>query len=299
MGRRYPKITKFMLPPKLQNRYVRIRSLKKLGLSSSAKGIYKDTQTDRLVFVKANRDIDALKKEYFCQWLFYGYTSSRNSSHIGIPKPIAFDIINDYGILVMEYISGKTVINASTNVRLKAYIEILIYLRQLSLTRLPSTTHRYLPKNRKFSQLFSIPYFLALSLRHHPQHASILFKAAVRLMRYAVGWPLLSYTHVAHGDINVANLIVQKKPFLLDFAETRITHQFHDLACALNSTWFDPHFQDALWKEILSRWSLNKQDQAILKSFALLNLLQRLSTRYPKSDQSEFYIHRVNKLLSV
>lgn len=124
-------------------------------------------------------------------------------------------------------------------------------------------------------------------------------RAFFKILSHSPDWLPLKSDHACHGDINVANILTLKdKVILIDFAKCFISHKYYNYAQVLNSSWFHSGFHERLQTEIIKTFSLNKNQQKILNSFIIYNLLQRLSAKFTNLQQERFYLSRLETILN-
>mgnify|MGYP001618925031 FL=1 len=203
---------------------------------------------------------------------------------------MSFVHINGRPTIVMEYFpQAKDLISSNVETKTKAYLQILDFLNSLD----PKIFFRRSPA---YFQLLSLPYVLLLNIISYPAHISLFLKASLNILLCSPDWIGLKSDHVCHGDINVANIMALKnKVVLLDFSRCFVSHKFYNLAQALNSSWFEKNFAQKLASLIVPKSDFKHRQ--ILNSFVIYNLLQRLTAKYPKPDQEQFYLQRLKSLL--
>ena len=240
--------------------------LKKLsheGQSPSQKGVYLDSKTGKLVFIKT-----ASRSEYASQWTLFHLSQVPNNSKVVIPQPFTFTQIDGHPSIVMEYFpQSKKITSSTASIKVKVYLEIMSFLQNL-----PSQT--FTNKLPAYFQLLSLPYVFIKNIIQYPAHGFLFFRASMSILRNGLDWIFLKSDHVCHGDINITNILVQReKVILLDFAKSFISHKYYNLSQVLNSAWFHTSFHEKLNQAIIKTFSLSEHEQKVLNTFVIYNLL--------------------------
>lgn len=287
-----------MLPKTISNKYKLYKHKGLSGQSSSKKGLYINKKTKAKVFIKVNNNIQLLFREYDYQQLFYKRLKELKASDIVIPKPLEILKIDNYAALVMEYISAESILNVDVKTRLDTYIKLLDFLEKINSTNNTHKKHNLIQKSAS-EQLVTLPYFLFKNLLLYPSHAPLFIRSVSLIIRFIPQWMKLASNWICHGDINVTNILTfRKKVVLLDFTCTYLSHCYFDISRALNSTWYQADFHEKLWDYIICEFKFTARQQDLLKSFVIFNLMQRLSQRYTDPNQKQFYIKRLERMVS-
>lgn len=286
-----------MLPKTISDRFELYKQEELWGQSLAKKGIYIDKKTNSMVFIKVDSNSKLLFREYAYQQLFYEQSKKLKITDIIIPKPLEILEVDNYVALVMEYFLAESLLEADIKTRLDAYTKVLKFLGKIN--PVTDDSRKYgLRRKSATRQLVTLPYFLSKNLMLHPVHAFLFLRSAWFIIRFASRWTKLTSNWIGHGDINVTNVLRYRgKVIILDFACTYMSHRYFDISRALNSTWYQTGFHEQLWNHIVSEFRFTIHQQDTLKSFAVLNLMQRLSQRYASRSQERFYLERLEKLL--
>lgn len=289
---RLSKKDKFMF----KNRY-KLQKQIVTGQGSSEKGVYLDRKTGNKVFIKIGKDRKLLEREFVSQKLFYD--QSRKLRGLGVLVPEPFDVIDmgDRCAILMEYIPrAKSLLNPGISTQVKAYIKVLKFL-ELASKNLEVASEISLPARSAFYQFLSTPYFLFKNLMSYPSYSREFILSFRRILALSLSWLRLSANYLCHGDINITNIFVSgKKVILVDFARSCFSHKYYNLSQALNSTWHKPEFHNLLWEKIVREFNIKTGEKFLLKSFVLLNLIQRLGKRYENKAQEDFYVSRIKEI---
>lgn len=281
------------LPKKISNRYELKKKGKLWGQSSSKKGLYIDKKTNTVVFIKFDSNRKSLFREYEYQKLFYEQSKKLKTTDVVIPKPLEVLEVDNYLALVMEYLPGQSILKTDIKTRLDAYMKILKFLEKINTITEVSKKNGLIRKSA-IQQCIALPYFLSKNLMLYFPHTSLFFSSFGLITRIASEWVKLTSNWMCHGDINVTNILLYgKKVIVLDFACTYRSHRYFDISRALNSTWYQAGFHEQLWNRIIGEFHFTTQQQEVLKSFVVLNLMQRLSQRYANLGQERFYLKRL------
>lgn len=287
-----------ILPKTLTGRYKLFQQKDIEGQSSSKKGIFIDKKTETKVFIKINADGSQLFIEYKNQQLFYEQSKKLGTTDVVIPKPLEILEVGNYTALVMEYFPGKSILNTDIKARLEAYTKVLKFLEKIN-TMIETKKEYSFAKKSTIHQLITLPYFLSKNLMRYIPHVSLFLRSAKLILKFASKWTKLNSNWLCHGDINVTNVLYyKKKVILLDFASSCISHRYFDISRTMNSTWYQPEFHSQLWNQIIGDLHFTKNQQSVLKSFVVLNLLERLSQRYANVSHELFYLKRLKMMLA-
>lgn len=288
-----------MLPKTIFNRYLLYREVKSQRQSSSEKGLYIDKKTNTKVFIKVNTNGDQLLSEYVCQQIFYEQAKKLKTENIVIPKPLSILEVDGNVALVTEYILGEPLLRADVKVRLDTYTTVLNFLEKIN-REIPVNRRHGLRRKSAITQLSSLPYFLLKNIILYPFNISLFLHSVGLIFNLTVQWAKLTSNWISHGDINVTNILLSdKKVVVVDFANTCISHRFFDISRVLNSTWYQREFHEQFWNRIICEFRYDTQQQNLLKSFVVFNLMQRLSQRYANPNQESFYLKRLERILAI
>lgn len=287
-----------MLPKTISSRYELYEQKELLGQSSSKKCLYIDKKTKTVVFVKLDSNGKRLFWEYTNQQFFYKQSKKLKTTDIIIPKPLEILKVANYLAIVMEYFPSKSLLKAGVTTRLDAYTKVLKFLEKLN-TKIDLSKKYSLSRKSATGQFITLPYFLSKNLMLYLSHAPLFLRSANLLTKRAPRWMKLSSNWICHGDINVDNILLSgEKVIIVDFAYTYISHRYYDISRVLNSTWYQEKFHEQFWDQIVGEFSFDKQEQDVLKSFVVFNLMQRLSQRYTNLGQEHFYLKRLEMILT-
>lgn len=272
---------------KLSNRRYQIKVPVSAGLSRSQKGIYHDTVTGQDVFIKTDIDHQFQKQAFLNHQFFYHQNSS---SEVIIPKPLS---LNQNSLVIEYFPNAKSLTQAKSTTCVNTYLKVLEFLANIhARSSLPRKTAAY--------QLLTLPYFFLKNLIAYPAYTHLFLRSFLAILPYSLKWIKLPADCVSHGDINVANILLDNsKVILLDFSHACVSHQYFNFCQSLNSAWFQKGFHQKLWNKIVAVFKLEPNDQDVLKSFVIYNLMQRLSQRYANSRQKNFYLNRLKGLLNL
>lgn len=277
-------------PPKL-GKY-NFQSVIQLGQSYAQKAVYSNISNNQQVFVKLYKSRKKAENEYNNQLQIYKLLQEAGHSVV-IPKPIEIVTQNNITGLVMEYIDNmQSLIDDPAETKIANYLKVATTLYKVSP---PSG----LKKVTIIYQMISMPYFIVNSIFFYPQSAVIIFRGLLKIIQRWPLWLALAPTTVSHGDLNIVNILKFKdKTVLLDFTHLCISHKFWNMAQMLNSSWRDQNFQSGLRDRFCEIFKLSPSDKKLLESFELFNLLQHLCKHYENKKQGEFYISKLNNLVT-
>lgn len=288
-----------MLPKTISDRYKLYKQEELWGQSSAKKGIYMDKKTNNLVFIKVNTNGKSLFREYEYQHFFYEQSKKLKTKDVIIPKPLEIMKVGNFMALIMEYYPGKSLVKADVKKRLDAYMKVLKFLEKINTITDVSKKYGLTRKSATW-QLITLPYFLSKNLILYLSHASLFLRSVGLLLKSSSKWTKLTSNWICHGDINVTNMLLSgKKVIILDFACAYISHRYFDISRSMNSTWYQQEFHQQLWNRIVAEFRFTKNQQDVLKLFAVFNLMQRLSQRYTNLNQERFYLRRLEELVSL
>lgn len=284
-----------MLPKQISGRYKLQKELR--GQSSSEKGLYIDRETKKMVFIKIDCNSKSLFREYLYQQFFYEESRRLKTKDILIPKPLEIIKTDNYAVFVMEYFYGKSLVKADVKKRLNAYMRILKFLEKINTET--NIGKKYgLKQKSAAAQLVTLPYFFLKNLILYPNFAFLFLRSVGLIARKVAQLTRLTSNWICHGDINTGNaLLYRKKIILIDFSLVYKSHRYFDISRALNSAWYKREFHGQFWNRIVSEFRFTTQEQDLLKSFVILNLMQRLSQRYSNPNQERFYLKRLETTL--
>ncbi len=283
----------------IEDRYKLHKKLELFGKKSSNRGIYIDKRNNRLVFVK----LDSYKKiftEKQFQDFFYEEVKRLKIKDIIIPRII--EVVKDnsasnYFVLVMEYLSGQSILKANIKTRLHVYMKVLNFLEKINSSS--DLVKKYsLRRKSAIRQVIALPYFLSKNLILYPSYTILFIRCVGLIFATFSEWIRLKSNWICHGDINVKNILLcGEKVAIIDLANSYLSHRYFDISIVLNSTWYQPHFHEQFWSQIMKKFNFDAKSQILLKSFVVFNLLERLSQRYSNQDQERFYLNRIKMIV--
>lgn len=284
------------LPKTISDRYELHKQEELRGQSSSKKGIYVDKKTNTSVFIKIDSNLKSQFREYAYQQFFYEQSKKLRTRNVIIPKPLEILKVDNYVALVMEYLPAKSLLKANVKTQINAYMQVLKFLEKIN-TVTDVSRKNVLKRKSAAAQLITLPYFLVKNLMYYMSYTSSFLRSTGSIIRFAWEWKKLDSNWICHGDINVTNVLLYgKKVIILDFACAYRSHRYFDISRVLNSTWYRG-FHDQFWKRTVTEFRFTPDQENLLKSFVVFNLMQRLSQRYANLSQERFYLKRLEMIL--
>jgi hypothetical protein len=285
------------LPQTISSRYRFITAPDFTGFSNAKTGIYRDLQRKRRVFVKIDTNRARLDREMAMQKFFSEARDKLKAFHIRIPRPIGMFVVDDGYALVSEYYQTVHPKKTTQPARLAMYRKIFKFLNEVN--RLPESSKLPVGRRTGLQQLTSLAYYTLASLYHYPAHARTILRALKAMWGTLPLWVSLPTDTLIHGDLNVANVLESEGKILLcDCADVMYSHRYAELGKTTNAGWFVPGFQDDLYRNIISDFGFNREERALFHSFVLFNLIQHLSDKFANDEQNQFYLDRLDRILS-
>jgi hypothetical protein len=261
------------------------------GLSPDLKAVYQDNATGQKVFAKLSVNKYRLAHEFANARKMYALYKTHHDDNISVPEPLKLISNKNYTLALYSFADDfKNILNEPTTTKVNCYIRVTKWLNSLH----PNKQFSLLSS---FYQLASLPYFMVLNVYYFPSATKLVFKSIIHIVGIANKWLKLEHNAVAHGDLNSGNVNIKGDVILLlDFGQTSRSHQYWNMAQALNTAWQDTQLFDALMQKLRSEFNLHYEQLKILKSFVLFNLLQHLCKHYSNPLQPQTYIARISKL---
>lgn len=276
--------------------YLVINKLSNMGLGKDQKYICLDLKTNKKVFIKRSRNFKNLESEYVVQDFFYRELKKIRGENVIIPKPILLKHIDTKTFLISEFLNLKSILKMKKNMKAKIYSEVLSTLMKVK-TITPDLKIEKVKKRGAAYLLITVPYFLIRDVINGMDIKTAL-RSLLGILSSTKSWFSLDYLRLSHGDINTTNIFVNgKKIVLLDFGEACISNKYFDASKAINSTWYEPEFSDTLLKNLFSKKIVREDEKKIFSSFAIYNLLQRLSIK-TNAKKKKFYLNRLNEFIT-